>query len=87
MEGKASDHQGQKPRAMFPTAAAASRGHCGAAGVQHSPVLVVHPEKRQMPAYHMTLLGSANQPGPQEPGYEGGPVPGLLLFTGDFEES
>lgn len=43
--------------------------------------------KKEANAYHMTLLGSANLPGPQEPGYEGGPVPGLLLFTGDFEES
>lgn len=38
-------------------------------------------------AYHMTLLGSANLPGPQEPGYDSVPVPGLLLFTGDFKES
>jgi hypothetical protein len=43
--------------------------------------------KMEANAYHMTLLGSANLPGPQEPGYDSVPVPGLLLFTGDFKES
>lgn len=36
--------------------------------------------KKEAKAWHMTLLGSADLPGTQEPGYESGPDPGLLLF-------